>query len=77
MGNVDIYTTNVVDDDTFNYRNLVFDPSRAIVGMWDDAVQALSDPELEFFRNRLAVYHFSDFEIHWDEAGCRFEAPVL
>ncbi len=74
---VSIYRTNIVDDDTISYRNLVFDPSRALVGMWDDSVQALEQLEIEFFRNRLASCHFSDFEIYWDEAGCRLEAPVL
>jgi hypothetical protein len=74
---LDIYVTNIIDDDGTDYRNLVFDRSRAIVGLWDDAVDAAELLDIEFFRNRLSVCWFSDFAMHWDEAGCRLEAPVL
>lgn len=74
---VAIYRTNIIDDDGVSYRNLILDPSRALVGMWDDSVDASEQLEIEFFRNRLASCHFSDFEILWDEAACRLEAPVL
>lgn len=72
-----IYRTTIIDDDTTSYLNLIFDPSRALVGVWDDEVRVLEQLEIEYFRNRIASRHYSDFEILWDEAGCRFEAPVL
>lgn len=77
LGNVAIYTTNVIDDDGVSFRGLAFDSSRALIGMWDKSVDSMEQLEIELFRNRLAVCHFSDFEIHWDEAGCRIESPVL
>jgi len=77
VGGIQIYTTNVIDDDGTNFRNAIFDPSRAFVGMWDDSVDVMTQIEIEYFRNRLASCHFSDFEIHFPEAICRLESPVL
>lgn len=74
---VDIYVSAVVDDDATNYRNVVMDPSRAIIGVWDDGVDVSTDLEIDFFRNALAACHFSDFAIYFDEALCRLELPVL
>lgn len=74
---VQIFTTNVIDDDGTNYMNLVFDASRALVGFWDDAAQVDQDLDIENFRNRIATCWFTDFAIHYDEAGCRLEAPIL
>lgn len=76
IGGIDVYATNIVDDDTTNYINLVFDPRRAFVGMWDDSVSSFQDLDIESFRTDFATCWFSDFVINWDEAGCRLEGPV-
>lgn len=76
LAGIDVYATNIVDDDTTNYINLVFDPTRAFVGMWDDSVTAFQDLDIEYFRTDFATCWFSDFVINWDEAGCRLEGPV-
>jgi len=77
IGGLDIYTTNIIDDDGTNYRTAVFDPTRAFVGFWDKAVRPLEQLEIECFRNRLANFWFTDVELHWDEAICRYESPIL
>lgn len=77
LGSTAIYATNVIDDDGTSFFGLAFDRSRALVGMWDDAVRPRNQQEIEFFRDRIGNSHYSDFEILWDEAGCRIESPVL
>ena len=76
IGGVDIFTTNIVDDDGTNFRNLVFDASRAFVGYYDEGVRTGTETQLEWLRDAVASWIYSDFAIHWDEAGCRFLSPI-
>lgn len=77
VGGIDVYTTNLVDDNGTNFRNLVFDRNRALVGMWQDRAITDSDKDIGYFRSIIATAHFSDFAIHWDEGGCQLLSPIV
>lgn len=77
LAGIDVYQTNIIDDDGTNYRNLVFDSSRALIGMWDDAAQTFEESDVVFFRDLIASCAFADFAMHWDEAACQLLSPIL
>lgn len=77
IGGIEIYLTNIIDSDGTNFRNAIFDPSRAFAGIWDDAVDYEEQGDILRFRKYVAGSHFSDFNIHWDQAITRYQTPSL
>lgn len=76
LAGLDLYKTNVVDDDGTNFRGCVFQKTRAFVGFWSTGVNVLTDLDLLFFRNEIGTYWYFDAAIHWDEAGCQVLSPI-
>ena len=73
---IDLYETEVLDDDGTNYFGAVINPRRAIAGMWSDQVRSLDVNDVIQYRMLKGMYMYSDFAIHWDEAICRVESPL-
>lgn len=79
FGGIDTYQSSIADTQTVSavscYVGAVFDPSRALVGMWG-RMGALKNEDTANVRVSKAYYMYHDFGIHWDEAIVSVTSPV-